>query len=181
VHAARDPAMTRLRRQLRRWLPDPVTLRAQRGFAWMGPLLDRPWLWRVNRVAIARGLAIGMFFGFLLPFGQGVAAGALAIGLRANLPAAVLATFVSNPLTTPAILVAAYYAGLAVLREPMVLPALALDTGWIETIKAMGVPLLVGLPLLAVFFTVLTYFGVQLVWRVGVLRKRAARRAAAAR
>ncbi len=181
MHATRNHAMTRLRRQLRRWLPDPVTLRAQRGFSWMGPLLDRPWLWRVNRVSIARGLAIGMFFGFLLPFGQGVAAGALAIGLRANLPAAVLATFVSNPLTTPAILVGAYYTGLGVLREPMVLPALALDTGWLESIRAMGGPLLVGLPLLAIVFTVLTYFGVQLVWRVSVLRKRAARRAAAAR
>ncbi len=173
--------MTRLRSQLRRWLPDPVTLRGQRGFAWMGPLLDRPWLWRVNRVAIARGLAIGMFFGFLLPFGQGIAAGALAIGLRANLPAAVFATFVSNPLTTPAILVAAYYTGLAVLREPMVLPALARDTDWLAGIRAMGEPLLVGLPLLAVVVTVFTYFGVQLAWRAGVLRKRAARRAAAAR
>ena len=142
----------------------------------MGPLLDRPWLWHVNRSSISRGLAIGMFFGVLVPLGQGFVAGVVAIGLRANLPAAVLATFISNPLTTPAILLAAYHAGLAVLGEPAVLPDLAVDTGWIEKIVAMGEPLLVGLALFAVAGAVLTYFGVQLAWRIGVLLKMAARR-----
>ncbi len=143
----------------------------------MGPLLDRPWLWHVNRSSISKGLAIGMFFGLLVPFGQGLFAGALAVGLRANLPAAVLATFISNPLTTPVILVAAYYTGLGVLREPLALPALAADTGWIEKIGAMGEPLLVGLGILAVASAALTYFGIQLAWRVGVMWKMAARRA----
>jgi len=164
------------RRFVRRWLPDPASLRTQRSLRWMGPLLDRPWLWHVNRSSISKGLAIGMFFGFLLPLGQGLVAGVVAMGLRANLPAAVLATFVSNPLTTPAILIAAYHAGLAVLREPAALPALAEDTGWIEKIGAMGEPLLVGLALLAVAAAALTYFGVQLAWRIGVLWKMAARR-----
>ena len=121
-----------------------------------------------------------MFFGVMVPLGQGLVAGVVAIGLRANLPAAVLATFISNPLTTPAILLAAYYyAGLAVLGEPMALPDLAENIGWIEKIGAMGEPLLVGLALLAVAGAVLTYFGVQLVWRIGVLWRMAARRAPA--
>ena len=166
--------MTRL--FLRRWLPAPATLRAHRSLRWMGPLLDRPWLWHVNRSSISRGLAIGMFFGLLVPFGQGLFAGVLAIGLRANLPAAVLATFISNPLTTPAILLGAYYAGLAVLGEPTALTDLTENIGWIEKIGAMGEPLLVGLALLAIAGAVLTYFGVQLAWRIGVLWKMAARR-----
>lgn len=164
---------------LRRWLPDPAALRTHRSLRWLCPLLDRPWLWHVNRSSISRGLAIGMFFGILVPLGQGLVAGVAAMGLRANLPAAVLATFISNPLTTPAILLAAYHAGLAVLGEPTALPALAQNTGWIEKISAMGEPLLVGLALLAVASAVLTYFGVQLAWRLGVLWKMAARRAPA--
>lgn len=167
------------RRLVRRWLPDPASLRTHRSLRWMGPLLDRPWLWHVNRNSISKGLAIGMFFGFLLPIGQGLVAGAVAIGLRANLPAAVLATFVSNPLTTPAILLAAYHAGSAVLRDPTALPALTENTGWIEKIGAMGEPLLAGLALLAVAGAALTYCGVQLAWRIGVLWKMAARRTAA--
>lgn len=164
---------------VRRWLPDPASLRTHRSLRWMGPLLDRPWLWHVNRSSISKGLAIGIFFGFLLPFGQAFVAGLVAIRLRANLPAAVLATFISNPLTTPAILLAAYHAGSAVLGEPTGLPAFAEDTGWIEKIGAMGEPLLVGIALLAIAGAVLTYFGVQLAWRIGVLWKMAARRARA--
>ena len=164
---------------LRRWLPDPAALRTHRSLRWMGPLLDRPWLWHVNRSSISRGLAIGMFFGVLVPLGQGLVAGVVAIGLRANLPAAVFATFVSNPLTTPAILLAAYHAGSAVLGERTALPALAENTGWIEKISAMGEPLLVGLALLAVTGAALAYFGVQLAWRIGVLWRMAARRAPA--
>jgi len=166
-----------IRRLLRRWLPEPATLRTHRSLRWLGQLLDRPCLWHVNRNSIAKGLAIGMFFGVCVPLGQGLVAGFVAIRLRANLPAAVLATFISNPLTTPAIIVAAYYAGLAVLGEPAALPAIAEDTGWIEKISAMGEPLLVGLALLAVAASALTYLGVHLVWRVGVLWKMSARRA----
>ena len=164
---------------VRRWLPDPASLRTHRGLRWMGPLLDRPWLWHVNRSSISKGLAIGMFFGILVPLGQALVAGFVAIGLRANLPAAVFATFVSNPLTTPAILLAAYHVGSAVLGGATALPALAEGVSWIEKIGAMGEPLLVGLALLAIAGAALTYFGVQLAWRIGVLWRMAARRAPA--
>lgn len=164
---------------VRRWLPDPASLRALRGLRWMGPLLERPWLWQVNRNAIAKGLAIGMFFGILVPLGQALVAGVVAIWLRANLPAAVLATFVSNPLTTPAILLAAYHAGSAVLGEATVLPGVAVDAGWLAKIGAMGEPLLLGLALLAVTAATITYLGVQLAWRIGVSWRIAARRARA--
>jgi uncharacterized protein len=164
---------------VRRWLPDPASMRAHRGLRWMGPLLDRPWLWHVNRHAIAKGLAIGMFFGILVPLGQALVAGVVAIGLRANLPAAVLATFVSNPLTTPVIVLAAYHVGSAVLGDATPLHGLPVDAGWIAKISAMGEPLLLGLALLAVTAATITYFGVHLAWRIGVSLRIAARRAPA--
>ena len=168
-----------LRLFVRRWLPAPASLRAHRSLRWMGPLLDRPWLWHVNRNAIAKGLAIGMFFGILVPIGQALVAGVVAIGLRANLPAAVLATFVSNPLTTPAILLAAYHAGSAVLGDAAALPTLDEDAGWLAKIGALGEPLLLGLALLAVTAATITYSGVHLAWRIGVYWRIAARRAPA--
>src|SRR5512144_3362156 len=100
---------------LRRWLPSPDDLRRRRILRGLGPLLDRPWLWAVNRHAVSRGMAIGLFFGVLLPIGQAIAAGALAVWVRANLPVAVAATFVSNPFTTPPIVAGAYYLGAATL------------------------------------------------------------------
>ncbi|MBK5103032.1 MAG: DUF2062 domain-containing protein [Burkholderiales bacterium] len=145
----------------------------------MGPLLDRPWLWHLNRNAIAKGLAIGMFFGMLVPIGQALVAGVAAIGLRANLPAAVLATFVSNPLTTPAILLAAYHAGSAILGEATALPKLADGAGWLAEIGAMGEPLLLGLALFALGGAAIAYFGVQIAWRLAIAWHLATRRARA--
>jgi uncharacterized protein (DUF2062 family) len=58
-----------------------------------------------------------MFSGILLHLGQALVTAVVAIGLRANLPAAVFATFVSNPLTTPFILLAVYRVGSAVLGQ----------------------------------------------------------------
>lgn len=166
-----------VRRFLRRWLPDAATLRSYRSLRCMAPLLDRPGLWRVNRDSISCGLAIGMFFGILVPLGQALFAGIAAVALRGNLPAAALATFVSNPLTTPAILLAAYQVGATVAGEAAVPPILAEGMGWADRIAAMGEALLIGLPLLAVAAAIVTYYGVRLAWRLDVIRQMAARRA----
>lgn len=165
-----------VRRFMRRWLPDPASMRTHRSLRWISPLLDRQWLWHVNRSSITRGLAIGMFCGILVPFGQGLVAGVIAIGLRANLPVAVITTFVSNPLTTPAILLAAYFTGSTVLGKSTALPSLADNVAWVERISAMGEPLLVGLALLAVAGAALAYLGVQLAWRINVAWRMATRR-----
>lgn len=138
----------------------------------MGPLLDRPWLWHANRHSIAAGLASGVFLGLLVPVGQAVCACAAALLLRANLPAAVFATFVSNPLTTPAILLAGYHVGVFVLggAGPVADGALV-ALPLVERLMAMGKPLLLGLSIMATVSAVLCYLGVMAVWRLpGLLR-----------
>ena len=133
----------------------------------MGPLLDRHWLWHVNRHGIAAGLASGLFLGLLVPIGQMVFACVAALVLRANLPAAVFATFVSNPLTTPAILLAAYHLGIAVLGLPAPLADASLtELPLTERLTAMGEPLLVGLSIMATSAALLCYLGVVAVWRL---------------
>lgn len=133
----------------------------------MGPLLDRAWLWQANRHGIAAGLASGLFLGLLVPIGQVVFACAAALLLRANLPAAVFATFVSNPLTTPAILLAGYHLGMAVLGVPAPLADGSLnELPLMERLGAMGEPLLVGLSIMATGAAVLCYLGVVAVWRL---------------
>ena len=161
-----------LRPLLRRWLPDPDKLRAHRGLRWMGPLLDRAWLWQANRHGVAAGLASGLFLGLLVPIGQVVFACVAALLLRANLPAAVFATFVSNPLTTPAILLAAYHLGMLVLGVPAPLADGVLgELPLTERLAAMGEPLMVGLAIMATAGAVLCYLGVVAVGRLpGLLR-----------
>ncbi len=83
----------------------------------MGPILQHPRLWHVSRRGIALGVALGLFFGLLLPIAQIPMSAAVAVALRANVPAAVASTFVSNPLTFGPIYYAAWRLGSAVLGE----------------------------------------------------------------
>lgn len=172
-----------LRPLLRRWLPQPDKLRAHRGLRWMGPLLDRGFLWQANRHGIAAGLASGLFLGLLLPVGQVVFACVAALVLRANLPAAVFATFVSNPLTTPAILLAGYHLGMFVLGVPAAhVDGVLTDLPLVERLTAMGEPLLVGLSIMATGGAALCYVAVVSVWRLpGLVRLFRQRRSSARR
>lgn len=164
-----------MRALLRRWIPPPDELRRRPALRWLGPLLDKPWLWAANRRGVSLGLAIGLFFGFLLPIGQSLAAGALAVWARANLPIAVTATFVSNPFTTPPIIASAYYFGTIALGAPAGAPAQA-GLSALERASALGVPLAVGLGVFAIVASLGGFVVVQAAWRVApyirLLRRR---------
>ncbi len=88
-----------MRRSFQRWLPTEDKLKSSRSLRWLGPLLNRPWLWHFNRKSVAAGVGIGVFFGFLIPVLQIAFSAIVAIVLRANLPVAAISTLVSNPFT----------------------------------------------------------------------------------
>ena len=73
-------------------------------------------LWRFTRRSVPRGVALGLLVGIIVPFAQILFAALLSAPIRANVPLAALTTFVTNPFTTPAIWVAAYWIGSWLLR-----------------------------------------------------------------
>ena len=81
-----------MKQKFKQWLPDPETVRTNRWLRWMGPILKHPRLWHFSRKGIALGLALGIFFGLLIPVAQIPFAAATAVVLRANLPMAVAST-----------------------------------------------------------------------------------------
>ena len=58
-------------------------------------------LWRFTRRSVPRGVALGLFAGFIIPIGQIFLAAFLALPTRANVPIAAAVTFITNPLTVP--------------------------------------------------------------------------------
>lgn len=71
---------------------------------WLRPhagLLLRRALWQATPHGVAIGLACGVFFGILIPFGQMLVAILAAALLRGNLFLAAVGTLVTNPLTAP--------------------------------------------------------------------------------
>ena len=164
------------RKLLRRLLPDPKRIREHRLLGWMGERLHHPRLWHVSRVGIALGAAIGVFVGLLVPIGQILLAAIVAIALRANLPMAVVGTFVTNAFTFAPIYYFAYRFGLVLLGESQpVETSLALDQDtqglaawlsmWFDKISKMGMPLFVGLLTLACCAAPVCYFGISWLWR----------------
>lgn len=161
-------------------MPTRESLRASRGLRWLGPLLDRPWLWQMNRRGVAAGAGIGVFFGFLVPVLQIPLAAVFALLLRANLPVAAASTLVSNPFTYAPIFVAAYRVGASLLGEvpdegraavieAQVEHAKVLAPGWWQRFAAVGKPTMLGLALFATLGGLAAYFATLLGWRLAVL------------
>lgn len=169
------------RKLLRRFMPSPQQVREHRMLSWMGPVLHHPRLWHVSRSGIALGAAIGLFFGLLIPFGQIPIAAVVAIVLRANLPMAVAATFITNPITTVPIYFVAYRVGLWLLGvghdvtvDTSLLAVTASDhlswlQGWMSRLTQMGKPLIVGLLVISSSVATLGYFSINWFWRLHTL------------
>lgn len=81
---------------------------------WLRPhagLLLRRSLWQPTPRGVAIGLACGVFFGILIPFGQMLVAILAAALLRGNLFVAAAGTLVTNPLTAPFVYLGAHRLG----------------------------------------------------------------------
>ena len=180
-----------------RLLPAPEVLRAQRGLRWLGPLLERPWLWQFNRRTVAAGVGIGVFFGFIIPILQIAGAAVFAVLLRANLPVAAASTLVSNPFTYAPIVVAAYHVGSALIGAPEGEAPASMTSGdatspkliytparpWWKRLSGMGKQVAVGLVTFAVVGGIGSFFLTHLIWHVTMrlrMRGRRRRRRAAA-
>ena len=146
-------------RFLKRRLPRPESLRSHKALRWLGPGIHHPELWRFSRNPVALGVAIGVFFAFIIPVGQFALAAIFAFFFRANLPIAMSSTLITNPLTFAPWYWLAYQIGGFVLPENF-RSGLEFLPGF-----SAGAPLVIGLGILAVFGSVLGYFLVMVFWR----------------
>lgn len=173
----------------KRFMPDPDRLGNTWGLRWLGPALKHPRLWHFSRRGIAIGLALGIFFGLLIPIAQIPFSAAFAVLLRANVPTAVASTLVTNPVTFGPIYFLAYRVGAALLgeeAEPPPMPdaepegeaSLSMAEIW-DKITGLGKPLVLGLGIFAVAGGIGAYLLVTWIWRIRVWwawRQRARRR-----
>ena len=133
-------------------------------------------LWRANRRSVPRGVALGMVTGILFPVAQIFFSALLAFPLRANIPAAALTTFITNPLTTPPLWVAAYFIGDAMLHADTRLPGspvadAAQQIGWLPWLMDKGAATGLGLLVLTALLAGLGYALTALGWRLWIARK----------
>jgi len=169
------------RQSIRAQLPRVEDLERSR---WLRPfahrLADRA-LWRARGEPLARGVAVGMFWAFVVPFAQVLFAAVHCVWWRANIPAAAAATLVTNPLTVGGWLVLAYHAGSLVVGPGDAPAGLADADGLLATVQALGLPTLVGMGIFAVGGALSSYVLVRVgcrLWFHLRVARRARRRAA---
>ena len=167
-------------RNLRRWLRhlEPRVLASMNG-----PLLSRlrPWLddkdvLSFHRNPLALGVAIGMFCGLIPGPLQLAGSLLLCVWLRANVIAAAVATFYTNPLTIIPLYMLAFQIGHWVLpadayADSATFAGVNWSQGVLEGLSSLGMPLLVGLPTMGLMFAGTAYLLVQLVCLLPVFER----------
>lgn len=168
----------RLSGRARRLIPTRETLVKSR---FIRPLAARPELWRYNRRSVPRGVAVGLFVGIfaMIPGIQIVGAALMCVPFRGNVPLAAGATLLSNPATTPMILLCALWVGSFLgLDADMTTFQALIDRGaglgeWASWLVSSAAPaLLLGLLAIAVVSAVVGYGASIVVWRWWTARRR---------
>jgi len=167
---------------MKRFLPTRESIKQNRLLRWLGPRIHDPLLWHVNRNSVARGVAIGAFFGLMVPIAQIPAAAVAALILRGNLWVAAIATLISNPFTYGPIYIFAYRLGNSILPPAVASGAVAADDHATTTLQwlidavhwltGIGRPLVLGMLIMAATAAIIGYFGMLLIWRLKVVIKR---------
>lgn len=164
-----------MRRLLKRYLPDPTALAANRWLAPFGSTLFHPRLWHLNRHSAAGAIAIGLFCGLIPGPFQMLGAALACMALRGNLPLALFTTLYTNPFTIVPLYILAFSIGERLLGAGQggFTPPPEWTGGdllhWISTFGAwmsdLGRPLALGLVVLASGLAVAGYLLTRLAWR----------------
>lgn len=112
-----------------KYIPTHQSVKDNPYLSFMGSKLHNPALWHWNRKRVATGMALGVFFGFLVPVAQMPISVLAAVALRANIPMALASTFIANPVTFAPVYYGAYSFGGWILGESGSKSEKALDTG----------------------------------------------------
>ncbi|MDP2819354.1 MAG: DUF2062 domain-containing protein [Polaromonas sp.] len=163
----------------------PQTLAAH---PWLKPVahrLQEPGLWHLQHEAVARGVAIGLFWAFAIPVAQILVAAAHCVWWRANIPVAVGMTLVTNPFTIGFWLWLAYKLGSLILGvtshdvidDSAVLQGVAISSGFdpLAWLQQFGWRAVLGMAIFSVVGSVSGYILVKLIWRWRVWFKRRSR------
>lgn len=135
-------------------------------------LLEHPVYWSLNRKHVTRAFALGLFLAFLpLPIHMLLAV-ILTLLLRLNVPAAIMGTLLTNPLTIVPLYVFAYWVGCTLLgidAEPM---HFELTWNWLSTeLLPIWKPFLLGCLVMGTLTALSGYILLGTIWHLGLVLK----------
>ncbi len=153
------------KRLIKKYTPDPQTIKEHKHLQIFGSLLHDPKLWHFNRKNISGAFAVGLFCAFVpIPF-QMVLAALCAIVFRVNLPVSVALVWVSNPITMPPLFYAAYKFGAWILGQTPEDFDFVLSWSWLfHQLELIWQPFLLGCFLFGIISAGVSFCVIRLLW-----------------
>ena len=164
---------------LKKFIPSIQSIKDSRTYKELKSFFNAPCFWSRDQQSVARGVAAGLAAA-VVPGLQFFYAAFLVFFLRGNLPIAILATLVSNPLTFVPITYFIYYIGTLIIgngKNDFVIREFNWDFSsfyafW-SNVSAWGLQFgkayLIGLPVVSLCLGIIGYFAVILFWEVFIL------------
>jgi len=164
------------RKFLNRVLPSQAKIRQQWFLRPFKALLHDPALWATHRRNVLRALALGIFICFI-PFPIHTALAAVtALYLRVNVPVAILASWISNPLTFGPMYYGAYRVGVLMLGSSAQADPAQFSEGRLHSpFLDIWPPLLLGCVVSGLTLALVTYWLLNRLW-IRRVRRRIRRR-----
>lgn len=135
-------------------------------------LLEHPVYWSLNRRNVTRAFALGLLIAFVPIPVHFLLATVLALSLRLNVPAAIVGTFLANPLTMVPLYMGAYWIGshlLGITTHPI---AFAMNWEWLTTsLLPIWKPFLLGCLVLGVTAALIGYALLGGIWHLSLVLK----------
>lgn len=168
-----------LRNWLKKYLPNKKTIINHSSMNALNNYFRHPKIWSLTCSSASRGMAVGLFVAFIpLPL-QMIIAALLAILIRANLPIAVVMTWITNPFTFVPINYFIYWVGKKVLGASVTDISVTAFTwrfeSWslfwsslITQASQLGKAYFVGLPIVSIGMAALGYLIVRIAWYFSV-------------
>jgi uncharacterized protein (DUF2062 family) len=133
-------------------------------------LLEHPAYWSLNRRSITRAFALGLMISFVPIPVHFLLATALTLMLRLNVPAAITATFLANPLTMVPMYVGAYWVGCRLLDLPPSNISFEMSWHWLTTaLLPIWKPFLLGCLVLGTTAAVIGYILLGGIWHLSLV------------
>lgn len=159
------------RNVIKKYLPDPASLKEHKYLSLLGTRLYDPGLWHLHRRSASLAAFFGLFCAFLpIPL-QMVIAAIIAIAVRCNLPLTICLVWITNPVTIPPIFYGTYKIGVWMLNYPETIE-FQLSMEWLQSqIPNIWVPLVTGSLTCGLISGILGYLFIRLFWRWHVVKR----------
>lgn len=151
-------------------MPHSDVITKNRWIKLLGPRLQDPLLWHINRRACSTAVALGIFCAFIpVPF-QMLIAAVFAIWIRVNILVAVPMVWLSNPVTMGPMYYFCYLVGVEVLGLEQQGFHFELTFEWLfDGLAAIWQPFLLGCLVVGVISSLAGYLLIRILWRLHIL------------